>query len=276
VSWSFKLILVSVAVGLTLAPCAKSLAGQAPDLREQIVENHFEFVPPGPGPFPTLVAIPGCSGIAFPDRNREANHPSLREDDRLFRAHYPRTAVQLRNEGFAVLLIHVQRAEDLVTACRGEIPAERIASYIDEALAWASGLDFVDRTRLNLIGWSMGGRGVLAWLHGDRGRTDAVRSAIAVYPACSNQEPLTISVPLLMLLGGADDIAVPSECEELVARSSTRPMISVHNYPSARHGYDIADAPPVLKISNGMTIGYQQAAAEATRQEILAFLGLGR
>ena len=37
------------------------------DIRERIVRNHFEFVPPGEGPFPTLIAIPGCSGIAFGD-----------------------------------------------------------------------------------------------------------------------------------------------------------------------------------------------------------------
>lgn len=273
---NFRLIGLVVVVGLSLALRATVLAAQTPDLRERIVQHHFQFLPSGPGPFPTLVAVPGCSGIAFPDGGREANHPDLREDDRLFRAHYPRTANALRDEGFAVLLIHVHGAEGLVTACNGEIPSERIASYIDEALAWASGLDFVDPTQLHLIGWSMGGRGVLTWLHGDRRETETVRSAIAVYAACSNQEPLTNRVPLLMLLGGADDIADPSQCEDLVARSRTRPLISVRNYPGARHGYDIIDAPSVLEIGNGMTIGYQQAAAEATWREILAFLGPAR
>jgi dienelactone hydrolase len=248
------------------------LVAQNLELRERIIENHFEFVPPGEGPFPTLIAIPGCSGIAFQDPTAEAAHPELSEDDRLFRRHFPRAAERLRTEGFAVLLVHVHGGEDLVRACDGEIDGERIADYINESVAWAADLDFVDPTRLHVIGWSMGGWGVLAWLHGSRTQAGAVQSAIAVYPGCFDREPLTNGVPLLMLLGDADDIADPSICEALVARSATEPMITVRSYPGARHGYDISDAPPVLDIGNGRTIGFQEAAAEATWREILTFL----
>ena len=244
----------------------------AEGLREQIVEHHFQFIPSGDGPFPTLIAIPGCSGIAFPDPAAEAGHPDLREDDRLFRRHYLRMGERLRAEGFAVLLIHVHGAEGLVKACAGEISGERIAEYIDEAVAWAKNLDFVDDIRIHVIGWSMGGGGALAWLHGDRSQAGTVRSVVAVYPACAGREPLTNRIPLLMLLGGADDITDPAVCEGLVAASRTEPMITVRRYPGARHGFDIADAPPVLDIGNGMTIGHQRTAAEAAWREILAFL----
>lgn len=266
------LVRVSASVGLALGLCVPPLVAQTPGLRERIIENHFEFIPSGDGPFPTLIAIPGCSGIAFQDPTDEATHPDLREDDRLFRRHYPRAAERFRTEGFAVLLVHVQGAEGLVKACDGEIQGERIADYINESVAWAAGLDFVDATRIHVIGWSMGGWGVLAWLHGPRTQARAVQSAIAVYPGCFDREPLTNRVPLLLLVGDADDIADPSICEELVAKSTTKPMITVHSYPGARHGFDISDAPPVLDIGNGMTIGFQQSAAEAAWREILAFL----
>jgi dienelactone hydrolase len=256
--------------------CASGLWGQTAGLRERIIENHRVFAPSGSGPFPTIIAIPGCSGVAFSDPNVEASHPSLREDDRLFRRHYPRAADRLRREGFAVLLIQVHGAEGLVTACRGEIPSDRIAEYIDDAVAWAAELDFVDQERLHLIGWSMGGGGVLAWLRGTHSQAEVVRSAIVVYPDCSIREPLTTETRLLMLLGGADDIAEPAECEEIIARSGARPSVLVHTYPGARHGYDIEDAPPVLDLGGGMTIGYQQAAAEATWVQILTFLSQGR
>ena len=274
-TWKGTACRVFVIVGTLLGVLVATLSAQGPELRDRIIENHLRFVPLGPGPFPTLIAIPGCSGIAFSDPIQEANHPALREDDRLFRGHYPHAAERLRREGFAVLLIHVHAAEGLVTACGGEISGDRLAAYIDESVSWAEGLDFVDQSRIHVIGWSMGGRGVLAWLHGPRSGTAVVRSAIAVYAGCGGQEPLLNPVPLLMLLGGADDIAVPSECEELVAQSDTRPMITVRSYPGARHGYDIEGAPPVLEIGNGLTIGYQQAAAEATWREIFAFLGQG-
>ena len=260
------------ALAVAVAPWAHPVVAQAEDIRERIVENHFEFIPSGDGPFPTIIAIPGCSGVALPDPAAEAEHPDLKEDDRLFRRHYPRMAERLRAEGIAVLLIHVHGAEGLVKACGGEIDGERIAEYINESVAWVKGLDFVDATRIHVIGWSMGGWGALAWLHGTRSQAGTVRSVVSVYPGCFDREPLTNQIPLLLLLGGADDIADPSVCEDLVAASRTKPMITVRRYAGARHGFDVADAPSVLDIGNGKTIGYQRTAAEATWREILAFL----
>lgn len=256
---------------LGLVMVSGGLAAEPRDLRQRLVEHHFRFVPPGDGPFPTIVAVPGCSGIAFEDPAEEAGHPDLKEDDRLFRRHYLRMAERLRGEGFAVLLIHVHGAEGLVKACAGEIAEERIAEYIEEAVAWAKGLDFVDAARIHVVGWSMGGGGVLAWLHGERSQAAAVRSVVSIYPACHGRQPLTQEIPLLMLLGGADDITAASVCEDLVAASTTKPLITVRRYAGARHGFDIVDAPPVMDIGGGMTIGHQREAAEAAWREILAF-----
>lgn len=241
-------------------------------LRDRVISNHHKFIPAGNGPFPTIVAIPGCSGIAFANAKAESEHPELREDDRLFRRHYLRMAERLRAEGFAVLLIHVHGGEGLLTACRGEISGERIAEYIDESVAWARTLDFVDAKRIHLMGWSMGGGGTLEWLHGPRSEGGSVRSVVSVYPGCSGRSPLTNSVPLLVLLGGADDIAVPSLCEELVDTSDLGEQVEVRRYEGARHGFDIEGAPSVLEIADGMSIGYQRAAAEASWREILRFL----
>ena len=263
---------VSACLAVTLGFCVTLLVAQATGLRERITENHFKFIPSGEGPFPTLIAIPGCSGIAFKDSTREATHPDLTTDDRLFRMHYLRMAERFRKEGFAVLLIDIYSAEGLVTACKSKIQAERIADYISESVAWVAELDFVDATRIHIIGWSMGGGGVLSWLHGPRTQTDSVQSAIAVYPSCKNLEPLTNAVPLLLLLGEADDIADPAKCQELIAKSITKPMITVRSFPGARHGFDNSDAPLVMDIGNGKSIGFQSTAAEVSWLEILAFL----
>ena len=269
------LSLSSVVLALAFTIQSQSAEAQVGNLREAVVKNHLEFRPNGDGPFPTLIAFPGCSGIAFEDRVQEATHPALAEDDRLFRSHYLRISEQFAEAGYAVLLIHVHGAEGLVKACAGEISHARIAQYIDESVSWARGLDFVDSNRIHVIGWSMGGGGVLAWLHGTRPQADVVQSAIAVYPGCEGHEPLTSRVPLLMLLGGSDDIALPSVCEGLVAASGANAKIIVERYPGARHGFDITDAPSVLDIGNGMTVGYQKDAAEASWRRILAFLAEG-
>ena len=269
------LVLGSAFLMLAFALQPQPAVAQVDELREAIVRNHLEFLPRGNGPFPTLIAIPGCSGIAFEDGTEEATHPDLAENDRLFRSHYLRISEELSEAGYAVLLIHIHRAEGLVKACAGEIDHERVAEYINESVSWAQELDFVDSSRIHVIAWSMGGGGALAWLHGARTQADAVRSVVAVYPGCQGREPLTSRVPLLMLLGGGDDIAEPTVCEDLVAASRGNPGIIVESYSGARHGFDIRDAPPVLDIGNGMTVGYQKEAAEASWRRILRFLSDG-
>jgi dienelactone hydrolase len=77
-----------------------------------------------------------------------------------------------------------------------------------------------------------------------------------------------------MLLGGSDDIAIPSVCEELVDSVPIKQHITVEMYPGARHGFDILDAPPVLDEGNGITIGYQREAAEASWLAILQFFAV--
>ena len=259
-----------VMLALLLLSLPEPSSGQS--LRDQIVENHFAFIPSEEGRFKTLIAMPGCSGISSDDLMAEQSNPQLREDDLLFRRHYHYMAEKLMAEGFVVLLVNIHAAEGLLTACADQIDDERIAEYINEAVAWASELPFVDTNNIHLIGWSMGGGGVLRWLHGPRSESTNVRSAIAVYPNCSRLTTMTIPMSILMLLGGSDDIAIPSVCEELVRSIPIERYITIENYAGARHGFDILDAPPILDCCGGRTIGYQQVAADASWQAILNFL----
>ena len=241
-------------------------------LRDLVAENHYSYIPSGQGRFPTLIAIPGCSGISSDNSTAEESNPQLSEGDLLFRRHYHYMAEKLMAKGFVVLLVNINAAEGLLIACADPIDGERIAEYINVAVAWASELPYVDPDKIHIIGWSMGGRGVLKWLDGPRSEASGVRSAIAVYPQCRGNTTLTIPMPILMLLGGSDDIAIPSVCEELVDSVAIKQHITVENYPGARHGFDVQDAPPMLESGNGKTVGYQKEAAEASWQAILEFL----
>ena len=118
----------------------------------------------------------------------------------------------------------------------------------------------------------MGGKGKLAWLHGPRSEALSVKSVTAVYPQCRDRKPLNIAVPVLLLLGEADDIANPLLCDALVDSSPITELITVRHYLGARHGFDIQGVPSVLKIGNGMTVGYQETAANAAWKEITGFI----
>ena len=93
------------------------------NLRDQIIAHHFAYVPSNDGRFPTLVAIPGCSGISSDDQAAEDSNPQLREDDLLFRRHYRVMAERFRVEGYAVLLINIHTAERLDPANTSHITA---------------------------------------------------------------------------------------------------------------------------------------------------------
>ncbi len=270
-----KFSVISIIVGLatfTQSYTAYSASGEK--LQKLIAENHRAYVPSESGLFPTIVVIPGCSGVALESSEAEAAIPQLTKDDLLFRAHYPRFARRLSNEGFVVYLIDILASEGLITACGDSVPAQRIAQYIDAAIAWVKMRPSVDASDIHVIGFSMGGKGSLAWLHGPRSEASLVQSVTTVYPQCRNRKPLNIAVPVLMLLGDADDIADPMLCDALVDSSPIKGLITVRHYPGARHGFDIEGAPPVLDIGNGMTVGYQKAAANSAWNELIAFIGL--
>jgi dienelactone hydrolase len=185
-------------------------------------------------------------------------------------------AKRLRDAGFAVLLLDLLNAEGVVNACRGEIAAPTIAQYISAAIDLAKSQPYVDPSEIFVLGWSMGGGGVIAWLSDPDIDSTVARSAITIYPGCGGKPSIQAQLPLLMLLGSADDIAEPGECEKLVGRSPSRSLITVEVYEGARHGFDIQDAPEVLDIGGGMTVGYQQEAAREAWQETLEFLRIHR
>jgi len=262
---------VAVFLGLLVQACNPETS-EVERLQGRIEDNYRLFAPPGAGPFTTIIAVPGCSGIASQSADAEAAISQLGEDDRLFRGHYPKIAERLSDEGFAVYLIDILTAEGLVKACAEPVPAQRIAEYIDATITWLRTLPAVDSSDIHVVGFSMGGWGSLAWLHGPRNGASSVRSVTTVYPGCFDRQPLNVEVPVLMLLGDADDIADPSLCDALVEASSIRDLITVRHYPGARHGFDIQGAPSVLDIGNGMTVGYQEAAADAAWRELVDFI----
>ena len=243
----------------------------AQDMAMRIEANHKVFVPQGEGPFPLIIAMPGCSGVSLLGPKTDIGRPGI-EDDVLFRRHYPYMARRLQNEGYLVLLVDYLSAENVINTCSGEIPHEKVADYIEASIAFAKAISVADTSHVNVIGWSYGGVGVQKWLAGLKKDPIGISSVITVYPGCGDQYAWKSSLPVLMLLGEADDIAPYGQCLDLVNSLNERTNVKVKTYPDARHGFDFEEGPEMLPIGHGMTVGRNEQAGIRAWQEMLSFL----
>jgi dienelactone hydrolase len=240
-------------------------------LRGTVEANQRTYFPRGEGPFPTVVAIPGCSGVSLNGSATDEGRPGD-EADRLFRRHYARMAERLREGGFGVILVDYLTSEGVANTCSGEISHERVGEYVAASLEFAGTLPQVDLSRLYVVGWSHGGAGVISWLQALGEGDPPVGGAVAVYPGCGSRGPWVSSVPVLVLLGEADDITPPEECDRILERLPHNTRAEVRRYADARHGFDFTEGPEVLAIGGGMTVGRNPSAGKEAWEEIFAFL----
>lgn len=129
--------------------CADRSDAVAQDLVQRVAQHSRLYLPPGSGPFQTIVAIPGCSGVSFDSPRTDEGRPG-REGDRLFRRFYPQMSDRLSQSGFAVLLVDYLSAEEVSNTCSGEIDLSRVAAYIGAALQFAGTLGAIERSRIHL------------------------------------------------------------------------------------------------------------------------------
>jgi len=236
-----------------------------------IEANHKLYIPDGDGPFPVVITIPGCSGVSLDGPETDIGR-SRDEGDRLFRRHYPRMSKRLQENGFMVYLIDYLSAEGIKNTCNGEIHPKRVGEYINKSLSFIKKNPDINPTRIYVIGWSHGGSGVLEWLSSLEEEPLDVNSAIALYPGCNTRDLWKTSLPVLMILGDADDIAIPSICKELVKSLPDQTNVKLISYPDARHGFDFTEGPSVLSVGDGITVGRNQIAGDEAWEEILYFI----
>lgn len=195
----------------------------------------YLYRPNGPGPFPAVVALHGCSGLFV--RN---DAMGARQVD------WARRFVAL---GYAVLLPDSFTPRGLRTLCplteRPVSPWRERARDAYGALVWLQAQPFVRADQVALLGWSHGGNTVLAAIDAVRDRRGGARAefaiAIAFYPGC-----LTVTtqawrprVPLLLLVGDADNWTPAAPCEPLRGQ----PRIDLVVYPGAHHDFDHPNQP---------------------------------
>ena len=97
--------------------------------------------------------------------------------------------------------------------------------------------------RISIIGFSMGGGGVMAFVNTDLmqeiGVMPAVNlnqvvAAVAFYPSCLfRKPPPQPRIPVLVFLGGRDDLAKPEYCGEM-----NDAKFLIKTFPDATHSFD--------------------------------------
>jgi dienelactone hydrolase len=193
--------------------------------------------PQGDGPFPALVLLPGC-GILY---NR-VGEP---------RPHAREWAWRLREQGYVVLLVDSFSPRGRMRGCvpgDGDIRpgVERVQDAYG-ALAVLRARKDVMPDRIGLLGWSHGAVAALAAvsdgapLAARTAAPGAFRMVAAFYPACraALRGDWRPRVPVLLLLGGSDELTPAGPCLALAERAnSVGPTIQVALYDGAAHGFD--------------------------------------
>lgn len=197
------------------------------------------YKPGGSGPFPAVIALHGCGGLAA---GQEPVAPRYRD-----------WAEDLVKAGYAVLLPDSFGSREVGPQCREKdrkvhARRERVAD-VAAAHKWLTAQSWVARERISLIGWAHGASTVL-WAVRPQlavgGKEPDFRSAIAFYPECriSSRTGWSARVPTLLLIGANDDVAAPSQCRQMVDGARGRTALTrIIVYPDAPHDFDRAELP---------------------------------
>jgi dienelactone hydrolase len=223
------------------------------------------YKPDGDGPFPTVIALHGCGGLAG---HPEAVLPRYRD-----------WAEQLLKTGYAVLLPDSYGSRELGPQCRVKerrvlARRERVAD-INAARQWLLQQSWVAHDRISLMGWANGASALLWAVRpqlSSRGTGPDFRSAIAFYPDCRISSGLGWStrVPTLLLIGAKDDVSSPSACRQMVDGARGRSALTrIEVYPGASHDFDRANL-PLHAIAGGSDATLPERGHIGTDAEALA------
>jgi dienelactone hydrolase len=235
--------LAAIFFALVAAACAADAAPLAVPHGVEIPSNgpilHAQlFKPDGNGPFPVVIALHGCGGLAGRSEPVQSRYRDWAE--------------QLLKEGKAVLFPDSYGSRELGPQCRVKerrvlARRERVADIL-AARQWLMEQPWVAHKRISLMGWANGASALLWAVRpqlSSRHEPD-FRSAIAFYPDCRLSLGLGWSarVPTLVLIGAKDDVSSPPACRQMVDGAHGRSALArIVVYPSAYHDFDRADLP---------------------------------
>ncbi|PZU94613.1 MAG: dienelactone hydrolase family protein [Chelatococcus sp.] len=235
------------------------------------------YRPAGPGPFPAIVALHGCGGLWRQDGRLSIRHADWGE--------------RLSKAGYLVLMPDSYGSRGLDSQCGvKELTVRPSRERVSDAAAarrWLQTRGDVKADSIALLGWAGGGAAVLAAVRADRRPGDLkpdFTRAIAFYPSCRFQlesESFTARIPLLMLMGDADDWTPAAPCDLLAKAAVKRgEKVELVLYPGALHDFDhprleVRERSDIAYSATGTgkaTVGTNPAAREDALKRVGSFL----
>ena len=235
-------------------------AGAAEDPARRLLEALHTRHPGGSGPFPAIMLVPGCSGMSKKD----------------YVSHYREMAERLVDTmGYLVVHVDYVAARGLTDSCGSFVSPNDIAKDIVAVATHLRSQPLVKSSRIDVIGESLGGGGVLAAL--GRSGPDAAppfRRAVLFYPVCRGVPPPRGRAEVLMLFGALDGMTPAESCRPLVQQFATPTDVQVRIYPEARHGFTFAHLPRTPPTGTPTwASAHDPAAAKAAWNDAVEFLG---
>lgn len=252
-------IVIAIAT-LLLVSCAHHAGPRT----EGQMSDYFHWLPAADA-VGWVVFLPGSGGLRVLD------------DDR----HYFNVAERLNQRGWSVLLVDYKPAYRASGAGKEGTPGEKIAWVTEEAVAWMRrSHPEISNLPGALVGWSLGAEGVLRIVNeGTRATTIGANAAALYYPSNKDDLQLMNHVPVLVLIGEADDVTRATDVQAMVRdRDSGAGPVELHLYPGAYHGFDVASLVKrrtvrlLPMIGPKATLQFDEASAADAEQRLLAFL----
>jgi dienelactone hydrolase len=293
--------LMSALVVVLLAGCAPGLdrlkASLGPEDRgtvwfltddREILSGHLEL-PDGPGPWPAVILMHGCSGL--PSRAIDGWAPALKA------------------WGYATFVIDSFHGRGLREVCSSALAltANRRIPDAYGALKILATHPGIDRTRVALMGFSHGGIAALGagteWARRTYGPSagSTFRGFLPFYPYCNAEAPELdwgTAGPVRIHIGALDDWTPARTCRALAERGRQSGFdITVTVYEDALHSFDSVGTPvqrlpdadnaadctprlgsmrgPILNLftlrkclRKGATVGWSPEATQRARQSV--------
>jgi len=231
------LLVILTAHPASADPSRVSFAGA-----EGVTLRGWLYAPTTPGPHRAIVALHGCAGLLGKDGLPSPRHADWGE--------------RWAKAGYVALFPDSFGSRGLGPQCRNEDRKVRVGrERVDDAnaaLQFLIGRADIDAKHVALVGWSNGGSSTL---QAARPRNNPAKAnggadfarAIAFYPGCRTaleNGRWRTRLPLLVLIGAADDWTPAAPCSDLIAdaKANNEPA-EIVTYPDAYHDFDHPDLP---------------------------------